>query len=196
MRLVVATGNKHKLEEIRAILDLEEWELTDLSSYPDIPEVEEDGDTFEHNALKKARETSEYTGEWAMADDSGLEVDALDGSPGVWSARYAGEPADHSKNNEKLLKALENTRNRAARFRCVIAVVTPDGQSAVVSGTCDGKIALQPAGNSGFGYDPVFVPLDHDLTFAELGKEAKNRISHRGRALELVPALLNSLKDV
>jgi XTP/dITP diphosphohydrolase len=183
MKLVVATRNRHKLTEIRAILDVPGLELLSLLDFPSVPEVVEDGETFEANARKKAVEVAEATGLWAMADDSGLEVDALGGAPGVYSARYAGEPVSYPANNAKLLKNLRGVANRRARFRCVLALAAPAGEVRTVSGACEGKISDGNRGTNGFGYDPLFVPDGHDLTFAEMPDADKNRISHRARAL-------------
>ena len=181
--LLVATRNRHKLDEIRAILGLEAAQLRSALDYPDIPDVVEDGATFEANAIKKAVALRDATGCWALADDSGLEVDALGGAPGVRSARYAGEPCDHAANNAKLLRELAGASDRRARFRCVLALAGPDGSIRTVDGRCEGRIAHELRGAGGFGYDPLFLPDGHDVTFAELGAAAKNAISHRGRAL-------------
>lgn len=183
MKLVLATRNKGKVDEIRAALALPSLELISLAAFPGAPEVVEDGETFESNAVKKAVTIARATGHWALADDSGLEVDALGGAPGVHSARYAGEGQDHAANNAKLLKALHGVANRAAAFRCVIALSSPAGLAKTVSGSCRGRIILNQRGSGGFGYDPVFVPNGHEKTFAELSIEVKNGMSHRGRAL-------------
>lgn len=183
MRLVVSTRNRHKLAEIRAILRVEGLELLGMDDLPGVPDVEEDGDTFEANAVKKAVAATQALGEWALADDSGLEVDALGGAPGVYSARYAGEPADYAANNAKLLKELHGVANRRARFRCVMALSAPDGIVRTVEGRCEGTIAQAARGRDGFGYDPLFVPDGHRETFAEMSSERKHAISHRGRAL-------------
>ena len=184
MQLVVATRNPHKLREIRELLAAPGLALTDLAGCaPAPPEVEEDGSTFEANAVKKAVTVAAWTGAWALADDSGLEVDALRGAPGVRSARYAGEPVDCARNNRKLLEALRDADRRTARFRCVIALAAPDGTVRTVEGACEGTIARAPRGAEGFGYDPLFVPLGGEQTFAELDAGAKNRISHRAVAL-------------
>ncbi|MEI6807276.1 MAG: RdgB/HAM1 family non-canonical purine NTP pyrophosphatase [bacterium] len=183
MKLVIATRNLHKLEEIRALLSIPSLQLFDLSSFPAAPEVEEDGLTFESNAIKKAVMTARATGEWCLADDSGLEVDFLNGAPGVWSARYAGEPVSYPANNAKLLDALKHAGDRRGRFCCVIALSTPTGTVHTVSGHCNGHIISELKGKTGFGYDPLFVPDGYDLTFAELGESVKNGISHRSRAL-------------
>jgi XTP/dITP diphosphohydrolase len=183
MQLLIATKNMHKLQEIRSILDISGLDLRGMDDMPGLPDVEEDGQTFEANAGKKARELAEHTGLWAMADDSGLEVDALGGAPGVYSARYAGEPVDYRRNNEKLLRELAIARNRTARFRCVIALAEPRGEIRTVEGRCEGRIASEARGDRGFGYDPLFVPDGYEVTFAEMPAEVKNRISHRGAAL-------------
>ncbi len=183
MQIVIATRNPHKLQELREILGGPGLEWRSAIDFPDLPDVEEDGETFEANAVKKAEALSRATGTWALADDSGLEVDALGGAPGVRSARYAGEPADYAANNARLLRDLAGASDRRARFRCVLALAGPGFRTATVEGSCEGHIAEAPRGAMGFGYDPLFVPDGHTATFAELPPEAKHRISHRGRAL-------------
>ena len=184
MKLLVATRNRHKLDEIRQIFALPGLELLAADELPGLPEdVVEDADTFEGNALKKARELCAASGLWTLADDSGLEVAALNNAPGVYSARYAGEPCSYPANNAKLLRALQGVADRRARFRCAIALRAPDGREWTVDGSCNGQIILEARGSNGFGYDPLFVPDGFGLTFAELDGETKNRISHRGHAL-------------
>jgi XTP/dITP diphosphohydrolase len=187
MRIVAATKNRHKIEEIQSITSEFGMDVVsrDDAGVPDI-EVEEDGDTFEENSEKKAREIMALCGEITIADDSGLMVDALDGAPGVISARFAGEDGNDSKNNEKLLKLLENVPpdKRTARFVSVITMVYPDGRKIVARGECKGHMIYQPKGSNGFGYDPLFVPDGYDRTFAELSAAEKNRISHRAIALQ------------
>jgi len=183
MRLLVATRNAHKLEEIRAIFSMSDLKLCSAADFPELPEVVEDGDTFEANSIKKAVTMAKASGIWTMADDSGLEVDVLNGQPGVHSARYAGEPVSYEANNRKLLAELGNEKNRAARFRCVIALSDPDGNVKTVEGKCEGAIAHSERGAGGFGYDPLFVPEGHEQTFSEMDPAAKNAISHRGVAL-------------
>ncbi len=183
MKLLIATRNPHKLEEIREIFDLPGLDIVSALDYPEIPDVVEDGETLEANAVKKAVTLALATGLHALADDTGLEVDALHGAPGVYSARYAGEHADYAANNRKLLAALNETDNRNAQFRCVIALAEPDGRAQYVEGVCRGAIARAPRGENGFGYDPLFVPEGHERTFAELASAEKHRLSHRGRAL-------------
>jgi XTP/dITP diphosphohydrolase len=192
MKLVIATRNAHKLEEIRAIFDFpfdsaqggHNLEVLSAFDFPEIPDVIEDGDTLEANAIKKAVEIAKATGYWAMADDSGLEVDALGGAPGVYSARYAGEECSYAANNEKLLHELAGAADRSARFRTVIALSDSDGNAKTVEGACPGVIIEELRGSNGFGYDPLFVPDGYTKTFAELDSEVKNRISHRARALQ------------
>ena len=185
MKLFVATHNQHKIREISQI-------LPGFEIVPDDPEgVEENAPDFAGNALIKVRAIAEkHKGEWCMADDSGLEVKALGGAPGVHSARYAGEPSNTPANNALLLKNLEGVKDRAARFTCCCALVDPSGEELVVHGHCPGHIAEKQAGVEGFGYDPLFIPNGHDKSFAELSAEEKNAISHRGRALEKVKAIV------
>lgn len=184
MRLLVATRNRHKLAEIRAILAVPGLELVGADEAPGLPEVDEDAPDFEGNAVKKARTLALAARCWTLADDSGLEVDALGGAPGVTSARYAGPQADTPANNAKLLAALQGITDRRARFRCVLALAAPDGSARIVDGRCEGRILEALRGAHGFGYDPLFVPDGHTQTFAELPPEVKNRISHRARALQ------------
>lgn len=181
--LVIATRNPHKLEEIRALFPFPDLVTRSALDYPDVPEVIEDGETLEANAVKKAVTLALATGTFALADDTGLEVAALGGAPGVHSARYAGEACDYGANNRKLLAALQGVANREARFRCVIALAWPNGQAQYVEGVCRGTIAVAARGTNGFGYDPLFIPAEGDRTFAEYTASEKNACSHRGRAL-------------
>lgn len=184
LRLLIATRNRHKLEEIRAILTWPGVALLGADECPGLPpEVAEDADSFEGNALKKARALCAASGLWTLADDSGLEVRALHGAPGVHSARYAGPAANHDANNRKLLLALRDVADRRARFRCVLALCAPDGRHWLVEGRCEGAIALAPSGDAGFGYDPIFVPAGRSESFAAMPAAEKNLISHRARAL-------------
>lgn len=183
MKLVIATQNPKKLKEIQALLDFPGLDVVCALDLPGLPEIVEDGATFEENAIKKAVTLSRLTSEWSLADDSGLEVDALQGAPGVYSARYAGEPVNYAANNEKLLRALRGVSNRQARFRCVIALSSPEGEARCVEGVCEGVIIKELKGHQGFGYDPLFRPAGYATTFAEMEASEKNRISHRGRAL-------------
>ncbi len=185
MQLLIATRNAHKLAEIRSILTLPGIDLLGTADCPGLPEeVAEDAETFEGNALKKARVLCDASGLWTLADDSGLEVSALDWAPGVFSARYAGPRADDRANNRKLLRALRGGADRTARFRCVLALCAPDGRHWLVEGRCPGRIAEQPSGGEGFGYDPLFVPDGHRCSFAEMSASLKNRVSHRAMALQ------------
>ena len=184
MKLNVATHNAHKLREIGEILPGFEIASED-------PDVEETAPDFAGNALIKVRAVAaHHPGEWSMADDSGLEVRALGGAPGVRSARYAGEPCNTPANNALLLKNLEGVEDRTARFTCAIALVDPEGREHVVTGHCPGRIAHTPSGDAGFGYDPLFIPDGYDKSFAVLGEVEKNKISHRGRALAAARALM------
>lgn len=186
MKLVLATQNKHKLQEIRQILKQPGLQLLSLADFSLEADIKEDGKTFRENAYLKASQVARLTGEIAMADDSGLEVDALGGAPGVYSARYAGEDATDEQNNRYLLKQLHGIPpdKRQGRFVCVIAIVTPEGESFYTEGTCEGLIAKQPKGTHGFGYDPLFIIPKYNKTLAELGPKIKNRISHRAQALD------------
>jgi XTP/dITP diphosphohydrolase len=179
MRLVLATGNSGKAAEIADVLT-----GVELLPRPDhVPEPVEDADTLLDNARIKAQALADATGEAAVADDTGLEVDALDGAPGVLTARYAGEDVTYEDNWRKLLRELDGVTNRRARWRTVALVRWPDGREVWAEGTCDGTIAPQARGERGFGYDPVFVPDEGDgRTFAELTRDEKNAVSHRGRA--------------
>lgn len=205
--LVVASGNRGKLEEIRAILAGLPLDVRAVSEVmPSPPRVVEDGETFAHNAVKKARAVSAATASLTLADDSGLEVDLLDGRPGVRSARFAGERATDAENNAALLTALAafdtgevHDKGLRARFRCVLALVDPftaGGEPRTVEGVCEGTITRTPRGSGGFGYDPLFVVEGGDRTMAELANDEKNRVSHRARALAaLRPILERVLED-
>ena len=185
MKLLIATGNTHKLREIRAILSVPGLAIISPREWPQpLPPIDEDGLTFEDNAIKKAMLTALATGLWTLADDSGLEVEALDQTPGVRSARYAGEPSSDAANNALLLENLTEAPNRKARFRCAIALSSPTGRCQVVEGVCAGTLLPAPRGSNGFGYDPLFVPDGHTRTFAEMPDTEKNAISHRAQALQ------------
>ncbi|VVS93560.1 XTP/dITP diphosphatase [Desulfoluna spongiiphila] len=184
--LVLATRNKGKTEEIRALLSGFPVTLKNLDDFGPIAEVVEDGDTFDDNAYKKASFTARVLGFPAIADDSGLVVEALNGEPGVYSARYAGEDADDAANNAKLLEQMAGVEDRRAAFQCVLSIAMPTGQALTYEGRCDGVIAQAPSGEGGFGYDPLFYCPDKGKTFAELTMEEKGEISHRGRALKEV----------
>ena len=184
MQLVLATRNANKLEEIRDVLGLDPHTVKSSFDYPQIPDVVEDKDTLEGNAIKKATTIAAATGCWALADDSGLEVDALAGAPGVYSARYAGEHCSYLDNCNKLLFEMEGKNNRRARFRTVLALVNLVGEVRTLEGAMEGTILTEMRGHGGFGYDPVFMPDGYDLSYAEFDPVEKNRISHRGRALQ------------
>ena len=188
-KLVFATNNAHKLEEIAAILGekIELWSLKDIECIADIPET---ADTLVGNATQKAEYIYQQYGLDCFADDTGLEVEALDGAPGVFSARYAGEGHNSEDNMQKLLQNLQGVTNRKAQFRTVICLIW-DGKKYLFEGICKGEIIEEKRGNAGFGYDPIFVPEGYDQTFAELGNDIKNSISHRAKAVEL---LCNFLK--
>lgn len=192
MRIVLATGNRGKLQEFSNMLGPLGVEVKSLADYPSVKPVIEDGKTFKENAVKKAKSVAEATGEIALADDSGLEVDYLGGAPGVYSARFAGEGKDDRANNEKLLRLLLGVppNKRGARFRCVVALATPNGQIYTVDGVCEGVIAERPAGEGGFGYDPLFLLPQFGKTFAQLDMITKNEISHRGKAFTLAREII------
>ena len=186
MKLVIASGNPKKREELETLLADLDVELLTLKDFPQAPEVVEDGTTFEQNACKKAREIALYTGEYTIADDSGLCVDALDGRPGVRSARYAGPNPTRRKLCSKLLAEMEGVPDdeRGAAFHCWTALASPDGSiQFTVSGKCEGTITRQMRGEHGFGYDPVFYNEEFGKTFAEMEPHHKHSVSHRGRAL-------------
>ena len=189
MKIVLATRNAGKVAEIKALLATLDVEICTVADFVDAPTVEEDRDTLEGNALKKARALHAHTGLPTLADDTGLEVDALGGRPGVYSARYAGPEEDPIANRALLLRELEGRSNRTACFRTVIAFVG-DGEDAVYQGVCNGSILEYERGTGGFGYDSLFVPEGEQRTFAELTAEQKNKISHRGRALIVFRAAL------
>lgn len=182
--IVVATRNRGKSQEIREFLSDFPVDVRDLNDFGPIPEVKEDGATFEENAYKKAYFTARVLGLPALADDSGLEVEALGGAPGVHSARYAGSNATDEKNNLKLLDALKGVTNRKARFCCVLSLAVPTGPALTYEASCEGVIAEEPRGTNGFGYDPVFFYPPAGKTFGEMDLQEKSLVSHRGRALK------------
>jgi XTP/dITP diphosphohydrolase len=192
MEIVLATRNKKKVEEIKRITDGMEIQIFTLDDFLGCPEVEEDGTTFEENAIKKAVTVARYTGKPALADDSGLEVYALSGAPGTLSARYAGEGADDRRNLEKLLYEMRSMvgRERRARFVCCVALALPDGSVNNFYGYAEGRIGMEPKGLHGFGYDPIFYPDGYSKTFAEMSEREKDAISHRGKALREVQRYL------
>jgi len=181
--LVLATRNPGKTREIGDLLKDFPVEIKNLDDFGPIPDVEEDGETFDDNAFKKASFTAKVLGLPALADDSGLEVEAMNGAPGVRSARYAGPYATDQENNEKLLKEMKGKANRRAAFMCVISIAVPSGVALTYEARCEGLIAEAPAGDNGFGYDPVFFYPPMNRTFAQLSSEEKSQVSHRGKAL-------------
>ena len=185
MEIVLATRNKKKVEEIKRITEGMAVTIYTLDDFPGCPEVEEDGATFEANAVKKAVTVARFTGKMALADDSGLEVYALGGAPGTRSARYSGSDADDRKNTEKLLSEMRllAKKDRKARFVCSMALAVPDGNVRTFNGYSEGSIATEPSGANGFGYDPVFYPEGYDRTFACMSAEEKDFLSHRGNAI-------------
>jgi XTP/dITP diphosphohydrolase len=190
--LVVATRNRKKLAEIKALLSGLNFKVLSIADFPEVPEIREDGETFEENAEKKAVQVAKITKRLTLADDSGLEIDYLGGDPGVRSARFAGENATDEDRNRKVLGLLKDVpqQDRTARFKCAVAVVLPDMEVKTVRGVCEGEITLEPRGSAGFGYDPVFMVPEYGKTFSELGPEKKNQISHRAMALKKAKKLL------
>lgn len=194
--LVLATRNRHKADELTALLGDRGITIRTLDEFPDAPDVIEDGETCEANAAKKARAIAEFTGLPAVADDTGLEVDALGGRPGVYAARYAGEDATYEDNCRKLLRELTGVpyERRTARFLTVAAIALPSGQVRTAQGTLDGMIAEEASGTLGFGYDPVFLVPELGKTLAQLSADQKNRISHRAKAFTQAKDLLREME--
>jgi len=181
-RLIVATRNPHKSLEIRAMLGAG-WEVLDANDFPEFPVIDETGDTFLENARLKAEGISRLVAGWVLADDSGLEVDALGGKPGVWSSSFGGEEGNHAKNNAHLITAMRGQSLRSARFLCTMVLANAGIAQADFCGTVEGTLTDAPQGEGGFGYDPLFIPAGYQQTFAELGQDVKNRLSHRALAL-------------
>jgi len=190
--IVIASRNKGKLDEFKSIFSSLGVSIRSLDDYSEIADVIEDGHTFEENACKKAETISCLINLPVLADDSGLVVDALDGKPGIYSARYAGEEKDDRKNNEKLLNSLEGVdlKRRTARFICALALSVPKSNTIIIKGTCEGLIGFEPKGNNGFGYDPLFYLPEYNQTMAEISPKLKNIISHRAVALNEMVAIL------
>lgn len=197
--IVLATRNANKVREFREILKDFQVELKSLDDFGPIPEAIEDGETFDDNAYKKALHTAKILGIPAIADDSGLVVDALDGAPGVYSARYAGDNATDDENCAKLLKEMEGKTDRTAHFKCVLSIAVPSGPALTYEGSCTGTILEEKRGENGFGYDPLFYFEEFGKTFAELDAAQKNSVSHRGKALtefkEELPQVLKWLEQ-
>lgn len=189
--LVIATRNAHKTQEIREMIG-DRYKVLDANHFTELPAVDETGSTFLENATLKALAISREVTGLVLSDDSGLEVDALGGAPGVWSSSYGGEEGNHPKNNVRLMTEMTGKTDRSARFRCTMVLARDGKVLADFSGTVEGRILQAPYGAGGFGYDPLFAPEGHDRSFAELGPEVKNALSHRGRALAKVVEWLES----
>lgn len=196
LNLIVATHNRGKMQEIQELLSGMSVTVRCLSDVDPEFTVVEDGETFAQNAVKKAEAVCARYGCAALADDSGLCVDALGGAPGVYSARFAGEDTTYERNNQKLLELLQDIKDRSARFVCVMALALPGRQTITVEGVCEGAIAQKLSGDGGFGYDPLFVPRGYRDTFAKLGSDVKNRISHRAVALHKMKERLAALEGL
>ena len=196
-QIVLATKNKGKIKEFSRLLADVEVEILGMDSFPHIVPVEETGATFAENAILKAEQVANETGLIAIADDSGLVVDCLDGAPGVYSARYAGDHGDDKANNLKLLAVMKNipTDRRQGRFHCAIAISQPGGQTIVVEDVCQGCIAYKEEGDNGFGYDPLFIPDGFKKTMGQMEQDEKNKISHRAKAVAKAVATLKKLID-
>ena len=192
LEILFATKNAGKIKEISKMLADTNIKILTIDDFPGIPKINEDGKTFKENALKKARHISRYTGKICLADDSGLEIDYLNGEPGIYSSRWAKTDKERIK---KVLTLLENVSEdaRNARFVCVLALVFPNGKKYIVQEKCEGRISFYPRGKYGFGYDPVFLIPEYNKTFAELGDKIKNNISHRGKALKKMIKIINKL---
>ncbi len=197
--IVLASRNRKKSGEIAEILSPHGISLVSVAEFPDLSDVVEDGDTFAANAAKKAAKTATFLSQWAIGEDSGLEVDALDGAPGIYSARYSGENANDERNNAKLLDALSEIppEKRGAQYVCHIALADPTGDIRLsVEATCRGRILAEARGENGFGYDPLFLVPEYHRTFGELGSTAKRHLSHRARAMErFIPQLIGIVRE-
>ncbi len=194
-KLVIATNNWGKVEEIKELLRDLPVEVLTLKDFPGLTMPEESCSTFSGNAARKAEAVASFSGEVALADDSGLEVEALNGRPGVHSARYAGENGNREANNRKLLEELKGIppEKRNAAFKCAIAIALPEGKTRIIEEDCPGKIVETPLGEGGFGYDPLFYYEPLEATFAQISREEKNRVSHRGKALRRTRKMLEAL---
>lgn len=190
-RLILATRNAHKTAEIRSMIG-DRYEVLDVTAFPGLPAIEETGSTFLQNARLKAEGISREIAGLVLSDDSGLEVDALGGAPGVWSSSFGGEEGNHPLNNERLMREMAGMTDRAARFRCTMVLAENGVTLASFEGSVEGSIIAERRGSGGFGYDPLFVPTGHEGTFSELGDDVKNQLSHRARALTKVVAWLES----
>lgn len=197
VEILVATQNRGKIREIQHALRGLGFRVYGVTDFLNVPKIEEDGTTFAENALKKGRFYSQFFGKLTIADDSGLEVNALKGLPGVRSSRYAGEKASDGENNRKLLAEMDDipSSKRGARFRCAMAIVSIEGKEAVTEGICKGRIGFKPVGKKGFGYDPLFILSRDRRTMAQLSVKEKNRVSHRGKALRKLRKLICAFTD-
>ena len=191
-KIVIASNNAGKIKEIQNILGNNKFEFLSLKEIVFYQDILEDQDSFEGNAYKKAESVARVVNDIVLADDSGLEVDILNGQPGVFSARFSGKNATDENNNEKLLKMMKDVpeEKRGAQFRCVIVIILPNGKSFKAEGICRGKITDKPNGNKGFGYDPIFIPVGYNKTFGQMEKDEKNRISHRFLALQRLKEIM------
>lgn len=198
MKIVLATRNLHKVREIQEIFSGLPVTFISVSEFKNAPEVVEDGMSFEENAIKKALAISQFTNQFALADDSGIEVDFLNAKPGIHSARFAGDTATDDENNKKLLQLLENIpwNKRSARYRCVMALASPDSRVQTAEGTCEGMIALKPEGQNGFGYDPLFYYPPLGKTLGLVDAEVKNKFSHRYHALEGIKLFIEKISSL
>ncbi len=194
--IVLATKNTDKIREIKEVFKELDIKILTFNDFPEIPEVEEKGKTLKENALIKANFWANFTGKWALSDDTGLEVDFLGGKPGVFSSRFAGKNSTYEENWKKLLKIMEGVpkEKRKARFRCVIAIVSPENKEYTVEGITEGYITSEPRGENGFGYDPVFYVPSKKKTFAEMSIKEKEKISHRGKALRNARKIIEELE--
>jgi len=192
LEILIATNNLGKVKEIKDILNSPEIKILTIKDFPNLPKVEEDGKNYQENAFKKAGKISEYTGKICLADDSGLEIDYLKGEPGIYSSRWGN--SDEERIN-KVLKLLKNVpiNKRNAKFICSAVLVFPDGKRYMVKEECKGSITFKPKGTHGFGYDPIFLVPEYNKTFAELGDEIKNRISHRGKAMRKMAEIIKEI---
>ncbi len=196
MKLLLATRNKDKVIEIKEILKDLDVEIVSASQFPDMPDVIEDKDTIKGNSIKKATECAEYSGLLTIADDTGLFVDALEGKPGVYAARFAGENCSYKDNRVKMLKEMKTIPNRNAQFRTVCALVSPDGLIATTEGIVEGKITKEEFGNNGFGYDAIFKADETGRTFGEMTQTEKETISHRSKAFnKMIPIIIKYIKN-
>ncbi len=193
-RLIIATRNAHKTAEIRDMIG-KRFEVLDVTAFPECPEIKETGTTFLENARLKAEGISRLLDGWVLSDDSGLEVDALGGAPGVWSSSFGGEEGNHVRNNARLLQEMAGKTERGGRFRCTMVLAREGREQAHFTGSVEGRIIQEPRGEGGFGYDPLFIPAGYEKTFSELGGEVKSALSHRSRALAQAVDFLEALEN-